>query len=340
MNGTCDTTKKHRMDHGDHGRLKRFGAALIMALTVGMPGAAHAVDWPTKPVTIVVPFNPGASNDSIARALAQQLSENLGHAFIVENRQGAAGLVGTSHVAREAPDGYTLLVTSQGLLNLGRSPEVDFDPFEDLTPVAMLGQTATTMVVPASLPVTNVQEFIAWAHENEGSAFFGNLGIGSIQHLHAELFNVLAGTNLRPVVYPSAAPVITDLMAGRVHMMFATISSTLPQLESGDLRLLAYSGPYVPEGSPPAPTVAEAGVEGYDSSFWWGVYAPPGLPTDLQEHINAAINEAINSPAFMQMMHNSGAIAVAMQPEEFAALMQGEYELIDQLIEAAGIVFE
>lgn len=322
------------------GTQKRLALALLAATAMIVPGAIQAADWPTKPVTIVVPFNPGASNDSVARALAQQLSENTGQAFVVENRQGAAGLVGTSYVARGEADGYTLLVTSQGLLNLGRSPQSDFDPFEDLTPIAMLGQTATTMVVPASLTANNVEEFITWANENEGNAFFGNLGVGSIQHLHAQLFNVLAGTDLSPVVYPSAAPVITDLIAGRVHMMFATISSTLPHLESGDLKLLAYSGPYVPEGSPEAPTVAEAGVEGYDASFWWGMYAPAGLPTELQQQINAAVNEAIDSPAFAQMMVNSGAIGRPMSTDDFQALMQAEYEMIDGLIESAGIVFE
>lgn len=332
-----EMTKKREAGSGS---LKRLGLAVMTATALCAPGIAQAADWPTKPVTIVVPFNPGASNDSVARALAQQLSENTGQAFVVENRQGAAGLVGTSYVSRSEADGYTLLVTSQGLLNLGRSPQSDFDPFEDLTPIAMLGQTATTMVIPASLPANNVEEFIAWANENEGNAFFGNLGVGSIQHLHAELFNVLAGTKLSPVVYPSAAPVITDLIAGRVHMMFATISSTLPHLESGDLRLLAYSGPYVPEGSPEAPTVAEAGVEGYDSSFWWGMYAPPGLDADLQQQINAAVNEAIDSPAFAEMMVNSGAIGRPMSTDDFEALMQAEYDMIDRLIESAGIVFE
>lgn len=337
MIGKRETT---RTLWADMGSLKQIGLAAIMVAALVTPGIAQDVNWPTKPVTIVVPFNPGASNDAVARALAQQLSEDLGQAFIVENRQGAAGLVGTGHVARAEADGHTLLVTSQGLLNLGRSPASDFDPFNDLTPVAMLGRTATTMVIPSSLPANNVEEFIAWANENEGNAFFGNLGIGSIQHLHAELFNVLAGTKLTPVVYPSAAPVITDLIAGRVHMMFATISSTLPHLESGDLRLLAYSGPYVPEGSPEAPTVAEAGVTDYDSSFWWGMYAPPGLSPELQDHINAAVNTAIESPYFQQMMLNSGAIGVPMLPAEFEELMQSEYEMIDGLIESAGIVFE
>lgn len=316
------------------------GAAAIAAAMLFAPTAGVAQNWPTKPVTIVVPFNPGASNDNFGRGLAEAMSRELGQPVVVENRQGAAGFVGASHVSRAAPDGYTLLFTSNGVLSIGRSPKIEFDVFKQLTPIAMAAQAPTAFVVPASVPVGNVKEFIAWAKANEGKVFYGSTGVGTIQQIHAELFNLLAGTKLKGITYPSAAPGVTDLAAGRVHLIFATQSAAQPQIDAGRLKLFAYSGPYAPPSAPKAPTMAEAGLPDFEGSIWFGLYGPPGMPADLRDRINAVVGKAIKSESFKKLMDNSGSVAVAKNPADFEAYIRAEIAQLDKLVAAGAIEFK
>lgn len=316
------------------------GAVAVAAAMSIAPSAALAQNWPTKPVTVVVPFNPGASNDNFGRGLAEALSRDLGQPVVVENRQGAAGFVGASHVSRAAPDGHTLLFTSNGVLSIGRSPNVDFDVFKHLTPIAMAAQAPTAFVIPSTVPAGSVKEFIGWAKANEGKAFYGSTGVGTVQQIHAELFNLLAGTKLKGITYPSAAPGVTDLAAGRVHLIFATQSAAQPQIDAGRLKLLAYSGPYAPASAPKAPTMAEAGVADFEGSIWFGLYGPPGMPADLRARINAAVGKAIMSDSFKKLMENSGSVAVAKNPADFDAYIRAEIGQLDKLVAAGAIQFK
>lgn len=325
--------------------LGRLGPAVVSAVAVAAvlslaPGKAQAQTWPTKPVTIVVPFNPGASNDNFGRGLAEAMSKELGQPVVVENRQGAAGFVGASHVSRAAPDGHTLLFTSNGVLSIGRSPNVDFDVFKHLTPVAMAAQAPTAFVVPSSVPAKDVKEFIAWAKANEGKVFYGSTGVGTVQQIHAELFNLLAGTKLKGITYPSAAPGVTDLAAGRVHLIFATQSAAQPQIDAGRLKLFAYSGPYAPPSAPKAPTMAEAGLPDFEGSIWFGLYGPPNMPAELRNRINAVVAKAVNAESYRKLMENSGSVAVAKNPADFEAYIRAEIAQLDKLVAAGAIQFK
>ena len=300
-------------------------AALILSRTVS------AADWPTRPVTVVVPYGPGASNDTFSRSVAQALSTALGQPFVVDNRPGAGGWSGTNSVVNTEADGYTFLEMPNSIVSFAPIMKVEFDPFTDLTAIGMMARAPTAMVVPSSLPVTTVAEFIAYAKANPDNTFFGMAGVGTTQHQHAELFNKNAGIKLLPVNYKSSADAQTDLVAGRLQVMFVTIASALGQIEAGQLRLLGYTADNYPAGSPAAPTLAEAGVPGMEGAqIWWGLFAPPALPEDIVTQMNTALNAALATPAFKELTAKSGAIPAPMTVAEFTAELHKEQETLDE----------
>jgi tripartite-type tricarboxylate transporter receptor subunit TctC len=304
----------------------------LLALTLLAAGfaatgavAAPADDWPNRPVTLVVPYGPGASNDTFTRALADILTKKLGQPFVVENRPGAGGFTGANAVSQAAPDGYTWLEIPNGIVGFKPVMKVEMDPLVDVTPVGLLARSPTVMVVPSSLPVNNVQEFIEYAKKNPDTTFYGHAGVGTTQHQHTELFNTLTGLHIKDVNYKSSADSQTDLVAGRLQLMITTVASTLGQIEGGQLKLLAYSDDNYPPGSPKAPTMAEAGVKGMETAqIWWGVFGPKGLPDDLKMKMNAAINDALKDPAFAALVAKSGATPAPVTPDEFAQAIKDE----------------
>ncbi len=299
-----------------------IGAALA---ATGLTGFAQAEDWPTRPVTLVVPYGPGASNDTFTRALADILTKKLGQPFVVENRPGAGGFTGANSVSQAAPDGYTWLEIPNGIVGFKPVMKVDMDPLVDVTPVGLLARSPTAMVIPADLPVNNVQEFIEYAKKNPDTTFYGHAGVGTTQHQHTELFNTMTGLHIKDVNYKSSADAQTDLVAGRLQLMITTVASTLGQIEGGQLKLLAYSDDNYPPGSPKAPTMAEAGVKGMESAqIWWGVFGPKGLPDDLKMKMNQAINDALKDPAFVALVAKSGATPAPVTPDEFAEAIKEE----------------
>jgi len=292
-----------------------------------LPKASVAADWPNRPVTMVVPYAPGASNDTFTRAVSQILQDSLGQPFVVDNRPGAGGFSGTNSVVKAESDGYTFLEMPNSIMSLAPGMNVDFNPFEDLTPIGMLARAPVAMVVPSSLPVTTVAEFIEFAKANPDSTFYGYAGVGTTQHQHGELFKKNAGLNIQGVNYKSSADVQTDLVAGRVHLMLVTIASTLGQIKSGQLRLLAYSADNYPPDSPEAPTLAEAGVPNMEGAqIWWGLFAPPNLPDDIVTTMNAELNRAVTTQTFIDLAANSGATPSSMSPAEFIEAMQIELD--------------
>lgn len=286
-------------------------------------------DWPNRPVTLVVPYGPGASNDTFTRAVADVLSRELGQPFVVENVPGAGGFTGTDFVSKADPDGYTFVEVPNSVVGFEPFMKVDLNPLEDLTPVALLAKSPTAMVVPTGLPVTTVQEFIDYARANPDTTFYGMAGIGTTQQQHAELFNSLTGLKLKPVNYKSSADAQTDLVAGRLHLMFVTVASALGQIEGGQLRLLGYTDGNYPEGALEAPTLAEAGVPGMEGAqIFWGLYGPAGLPVELRDKMNAAVNVAIQDPSFVALTAKSGATPTPGTPEDFVALLNAETEAV------------
>jgi tripartite-type tricarboxylate transporter receptor subunit TctC len=317
-----------------------FSRRTVMALMAGtaavglvLPKSAFAEDWPSRPVTMVVPYGPGASNDTFTRAVSQSMSETMGQPFVVDNRPGAGGFTGTNSVVKADPDGYTFLEMPNSIMGLAPGMHVDFDPFTDLTAIGMLAKAPVAMVVPASLPVTTVAEFIDYAKANPDTTFYGFAGIGTTQHQHGELFKKNAGLDIKGVNYKSSADAQTDLVAGRLSLMLVTIASALGQIQAGQLRLLAYSADNYPPGSPEAPTLAEAGVPNMEGAqIWWGLFAPPKLPEDITTSMNKALNDALATDTFKDLAAKSGATPSPMTPAEFTAAMHKEQDALEAFL--------
>jgi tripartite-type tricarboxylate transporter receptor subunit TctC len=310
--------------------------ALAAALAgVAAGGSAAAQDWPSRPVTLVVPYGPGASNDTFTRALADILTKKYGQPFVVENRPGAGGFTGANSVAQAAPDGYTFLEIPNSVVGFKPIMKVDLDPLANLTPIGLLARSPTAMVVPASLPVKTVQEFIDYAKAHPDDTFYGMAGIGTTQQQHAELFNKSAGTQVKGVNYKSSADAQTDLVAGRLQLMFVTVASTLGQIEGGQLRLLAYTDSNHPASSPAAPTLAEAGVPGMEiAQIFWSIFGPPGLPDDIVTKMNAALNDALEDPDFQALMAKSGATSAPGTPDDFVAAIEKEQAFLADFVKS------
>jgi tripartite-type tricarboxylate transporter receptor subunit TctC len=326
-------------EHKPHRRMLIASIASVAALLLAaMPATVQAQDYPSQPITFVVPFGPGASNDTFTRTLADLLTKSLGQPVIVENREGAGGFTGSDFVSRSKPDGYTLLESPTGIATMKPARNLDLDPTTDLTPIAMLAASPQTLVVPSSLGVNTVAEFIAYAKANPDTTFYGNTGVGTPQQMYAEMLNDIAGTTIKPVVYPSLANALLDLSAGRLHMVITTIASAAGQIDSGDLKLLAYADDNYPPGSPEAPTFAEEGFDGMqEAQSWWGIYGPPNMPADIVNFLNAKINEALVDEAFVELMARSGAVAMPVTPEEFRQLQIDTMTLAADIAERTGV---
>lgn len=317
------------------GVLSRRGALVagLAAIALGQAGMAVAQDWPSRPVTMVVPYGPGASNDTFTRALSEILTRNLGQPFVVENRPGAGGFTGANSVVQSAADGYTYLEMPNSIAGFKPVMKVDLDPLVNLQPVAMFAKSPIAMVVPSSLPVTTVQEFVAYAKANQATTFYGYAGTGTAQHQHAELFNLVTGLDLDGVNYKSSADAQTDLVAGRLSLMFVTVASTLGQIESGQLRLLGYTDSNFPDTAPKAPTLKEAGIDGMqEAQSFWNLFAPAGLPEDILMKMNAEINKAVNDPSFLALLAKSGATPFIGTPQDLIDALAAEQVLVNDFV--------
>jgi tripartite-type tricarboxylate transporter receptor subunit TctC len=317
-------------------RRSMLGIALLTCLAAtGFAGTGFAADWPTRPVTMVVPYGPGASNDIFTRALAEILTKKLGQPFVVENQPGAGGFTGAAAVGKAAPDGYTWLEIPNGIVGFKPVMKVDFDPLKSVTPVALFARSPTVLVVPTALPVNNLKEFIEYAKKNPDTTFYGHAGNGTTQHQHSELFNSVTGLKLKGVNYKSSADAQTDLVAGRLQVMITTVASTLGQINGKQLKLIAYSDKNYPPESPKAPLMSESGVKGMEAAqIWWGLFGPAGLPDDLKTKMNAAINDAVKDPAFAALLAKSGATANIGTPAEFAETIKEEAAKVEELMKS------
>lgn len=313
-----------------------LGAAIVAA-GFATPALSDAVDdWPNRAVTIVVPYAPGASNDLFARALADQLSRKYGQPFVVDNRPGGGGFVGANAVIRSEPDGYTLLEHNSVIVGLGPLQNLDFDPDRDLTAISMLAKSPNSVLVSKVSGITSMQELIDYSKANPENTFFGTASIGNVLHLHIERLMKVTGAEMKPVVYPSAAQMLVDLVAGRVHMLINTVSAALGQIESGDLRLLAYTDDGATASAPKAPTLKELGID-FSYSVWFGIWGPSGMNDRLTEKINAAINEAIQSDEFKALIERNGASLNLMSAGDFRDLIKEEADLVVTMMQESNI---
>lgn len=313
-----------------------FAMGSVVATAFGQ--TAFAQQWPSRAVTMVVPFGPGASNDIFTRQLSEILGRELGQPFVVDNRPGAGGFTGALSVSQSPADGYRFLEMPSSIVGLKPIMGVNLDPLTDVTPIAQLATAPGGLVVPASLPASTVKEFIDFANSRTEDTFYGYVGVGATQHQMAEKFKKITGVKLKGVNYQSAAEATTDLVGGRLHVQFSTIAGVRGQIEAGQLKLLAYTNDSYASDSPPAPTMAEAGVDGMQGSqVWWGIFGPRALSKELTDQLNAAVNKALDDPAFVTVLNKSGAVPTKKSPEEFIETIKAEAGFVDEFVKFTGV---
>ncbi|WP_343622117.1 tripartite tricarboxylate transporter substrate binding protein [Roseateles puraquae] len=303
-------------------------SALLSLAALGITSPALAQAWPAKPVTLLVPFPPGGSSDAIARLLGNKLQEKLGGSFVVDNRGGAGGTIGTAAVKRAAPDGYTVLVTSLGPLVIGPHllKNIGYDPTKDLDYVSVAVQAPNVLVVPAASPHKTLAEVLAFLKANPEKMSFASSGNGSSDHITAELFWQQTGTSGLHIPYKGGGPVMSDLLGNQVDASFMNINTALPQIKAGKLRALTITSAKRSPVLPDVPTTEEAGIKGLQVYSWQAVAAPKGLPADIKAKLHAGIVAALNAPDVKPKLLEQGFEIVANTPEQFTAFQHAEFE--------------
>jgi tripartite-type tricarboxylate transporter receptor subunit TctC len=319
---------------------RRLTLALGTALALTAP-AAFAQAFPSKPLRLVVNFPPGGAADVIGRALAQQLGEQLRQQVVVENRPGANGNIGADAVAKSAADGHTLLMSSGGAVTVNPFlyTKMPFDAEKDLVPVASVARVLVYLMTNPTVPVNTAQEFVAYAKANPGKLSFGSAGTGSSPHLAGEMFKRQAGFDATHVPYKGAAPALTDLLAGQVQFMFDP-GPGLRHAKDGKLRLLAVGSPRRASAYPDVPTLAEAGMNGFDADTTFGIYAPGGTPAAVVTQLHDEVNKALSTPKLAEVMKTLGAELAAQSRADFIAAQQRDRQRLGAFIREAGIKAE
>ena len=301
------------------------------------PHAARAQAYPARPVRIVVVVAAGGGNDIVARLIGQFLSEQLGQSFIIENRPGAGGNIGTEAVVRAPADGYTLLlVAGANTINATLYEKLSFNFISDIAPVAGIGSVPNLIVVHPSVPAKTVSELIAYAKANPGKLNMASGGIGTPQHVAGELFKMMTGSNIFHVPYRGAAPALTDLLGGQVQMMFATMPASIEYVRAGRLRPVAVTGNKPSEMLNGVPTVSET-VPGFEASAWYGIGAPKNTPAEIVDRLNKEINAALADPKILARLSELGASPIVGSPADFGKLIADETEKWAKVIKFAGI---
>ena len=302
------------------------------------PVAVTAQDYPEKAVTMVAPFPAGGSVDLVARAVAQQLGESWKQPVIVSNRPGASGNIGTEAVVRSAPDGYTLLM---GTTALSSSPAVyaklPYDVQRDLAPITLVVRMTNILVVHPSLPAKSIKDLLALAKAQPGALNSASAGIGSSNHLALVLFTMMSGARIEHIPYKGAAPAVSDVIGGHAHMTFAPIAAVVSPIQSGKMRALAVTAGTRSSLFPALPTIAEAGVPGYDAAGWNALLAPRATPRDIVLKVNQSVAASLRAPKVKSLLDSSGAEAIGNSPEEFARFLQSEMVKWAKVVKAAGI---
>lgn len=315
--------------------------ALVMSVLAGsQPGWTQS--YPVRPVRFIVPTSPGGGNDIQARIIAQTLTESFRQQVVVDNRPGAAGIIGTELGVKAPPDGYTILMGNTGTIAAAKAlaRNLAYDPAKDLVPVVQLSATPFLLVVHPALPARSMHEFIAYAKSKAGQLNYGSSGTGQTPHLAMELFKSMAGVNLVHVPYKGTGPAITDLLGGQVQAMINTALPLLPHVRSGKLRALAVTSPKRARALPDLPTVAESGLPGYEVTIWYGVFVPLKTPSRVVTILNREINQAIQAKEFEGRISSDGAEVVGGAPAGFAKFIDLEVAKWTRVVKLSGATIE
>ena len=293
--------------------------AAVAIATAALCGTAHAQNYPSKPVTIVVPFSPGGATDIMARTLAEPLGKRLGQPVIVENRTGAGTMIASEHVSKATPDGHTLLLAAS---SLGIAPslysKVNYDPVKDFTPISLVASVVHVLSVHPSVPAKNVSELIAWVKANPTKANYGSVGAGTSTHLESELFATMAGVKMQHIPYKGSAPALMDLVGGNLPIMFDAYASSGPFIRENKIRLLAVTTAQRSKLLPDVPTVAESGLPGYEAMPWLGLVAPAGTPNAVVNKVHAELMEVLKDAAVQEKFRSLGLDIIGNKPAEFS----------------------
>jgi tripartite-type tricarboxylate transporter receptor subunit TctC len=312
----------------------RLVCALLFAFLAPL---AHA-QYPNRPVKLIVPFPPAGATDIVGRIVAQKLGEQMGQSVVVENKPGAGGSIGSDLAAKSAPDGYTLLMATSSTHSIGPVlQKLPYDPLKDFAPITHVANVPNVLVVSPALPVTSVQELIAYAKARPGQLNFASSGVGTIVHLNGELFKMLAGVDLVHVPYKGTALSIPDVANGSVAMLFDSLASVQPHIKSGRVRPIAVNAQKRSALLPEVPTLAEAGMPAFDRYTWFGMFAPAGTPRDIVARVNAEVATALRAPDLLERFAAAGAEAVGSTPEQFVERIKSDAAKWAEVIKAANV---
>lgn len=297
---------------------------LVAAATLAVVSAFAQAQYPNKPVKIVVPWPPGGAVDTIGRLIADNITQSLGQPVIVENKAGAAGAIGSELVAKAEPDGYTLLMGSTTVISV--NPALQPLPYKptDFSPITMVAFVPHVLVINAEVPASNLKEFVAWVKENKGKVSYASAGPGTPHHIAGEMFKAMAGVDMLQVPYKGTGPALLDLLANRVQFMSVEAVAALPHVRAGKLKALGIATPQRNALASDIPTVAEAGLPGFEVTAWYGVVAPNGVPKEAASTLAKAISRSLEAPAFRDKLSGMGATPVGGTPEEFGAMLVKE----------------
>ena len=315
--------------------IRLFAAAALLAAAQG----SFAQTWPAKPVKLIAPYAAGGPVDVSARILAAKLQASLGQPVVVENKPGAGGNLGADFVAKSAPDGYTLVMgaIATHAINPSLMANVPYDPIKDFRHVALVVQVPNVLVTNVDVPARTVKELVAYAKERPGKLDFASGSTGSTGHLAGELFKTMTGTYMVHIPYKGSAPAVTDMLAGRVHLMFDNLASALPNIKAARVRALAVTTTRRSSFLPELPTLDESGLKGFDMTTWWGVMAPGQTPHAIVERLNTEIFRAIEAPEVKERLRAMGSEPGAVRsPEQFTAFVEAERTLYARLVRQSG----
>lgn len=314
-----------------------LGLATVALIAAALPANAQST-YPTRPVSLIVPFPAGGSTDLVARVVAEKMSGLLGQQIVVDNRGGAGGNVGTAAAAKAEPDGYTLLMgtVATHAINSALYKKMPYDPVKDFAPVSLLVVVPNVLVVNPDFPAQNVQELIALAKEKPGELSYASSGNGTPLHLSGELFKTMAGVDIVHVPYKGAGPALVDVMGGHVPIMFDNLPSSTEHIKAGKLRGLAVTTAERSPSMPDLPTIAESGLPGYETYTWNALFVPAGTPPDVVAKLNEAAVAAVSDPEIKAKLESMGATIVGSTPEQLAAHVQAELDKWGPVVKASG----